>query len=482
MSSEFIHSKYINNRSIFLLLIQMIIYISPSKIVLPFSTKSYPFDLNNEFQYIFNNEIYTTVEMGTPAQKLDLFLTMKTPLFIIKKNESFPQYYNNKSSSTYKYYVDTRTFYFNDEIIKTGIYSGEKFILQNSFNNNDKEEIFPMDFIYGTEYEEDDKNHVGILGLQFFSTSSQYEKEVNLINLLKKNKKISSYVWNLNYTSDNEGYLIIGEYPHYFNSKQYNKDDLNQINVRQVGAKKVVWNLYFNSIKYGENELNSYRTANFAPQYGVIAAPVSFDRVISEQFFKEYINNQKCKRKTYNDTIDYYVCDEGIDLSKFKDIEFTEKELSPNNFVLTKDDLFLKKNGKLYFLVTFGREWQWQYSWIFGKPFIKKYNFLFDQDGKQILHYIQEGKKVSGVIKKNYLYFIWSGIGVLLIVIAILSYVLLKLIKERKKKLYELEDEFDYNSGESINDNQNKNQKFGDEQENHKFDDEQENKFGINSV
>ena len=80
---------------------------------------------------------------------------------------------------------------------------------------------------------------MGVLGIQFLSTSSNYDKEVNFINTLKRNRLISNYIWNLNYTSDNSGYLVIGEFPHSFNEKKYNKEYLNQINVHQEGAQKV---------------------------------------------------------------------------------------------------------------------------------------------------------------------------------------------------------------------------------------------------
>ena len=317
---------------------------------------------------------------------------------------------------------------------------------------------------------------MGVLGIQFLSTSSNYDKEVNFINTLKRNRLISNYIWNLNYTSDNSGYLVIGEFPHSFNEKEYNKEYLNQINVHQEDAQKVVWNLFFDNITYGETKLNEHRTGKFAPQYGVIFGPLIFDRLITKEFFEEYINNKKCERKTYDNKHDYYVCDENINLSKFKSIEFKAKGLSEKNFTLTKDDLFLKKNGKLYFLMAFGRKWKWQYSWTLGKPFMKKYNFLFDQDGKQILYYNKVETPRDTITQifesKTFLYFLYGGIGVLLIVIGFLVYYLVGILKERKKKLYELEDEYDYveNNGDK---NNNVNDAF-------KFEGEaDENKFGF---
>lgn len=467
----------INLLFFFIFLTELFSYISPNKIVLPFTTKSNTFDPNNEFKYIFKNEIYTTLEVGTPPQKVELFLEMRTPFFILKNNDSFPEYYKNTSSSSYEYYDNESTYYMSDDILKRGVYSGEKFILQNSFNNNDKFEINNFDFVYCTEYEEDSKSHMGVLGIQFFSTSNAYFKEVNFINTLKRNRIITNYIFNLNYTSDNSGYLVIGEFPHSYNNK-YDREKLNQKNIYQEGNQKYIWNLFCDNIKYGDTNLNEHKLVKFSAEYGVIFAPSIFEKVIISDFFEEYINKGKCERKTYNEKHDYIVCDENIQLSKFKNLEFTIKELSEKNFILTKDDLFLKKNGKLYFLIIFGQNWKWQYSWTFGKPFMKKYNFLYDQDGKQILYYSKDNNdKVNDNTKsivgnKTFVYFIWGGIIVLLIIIGVLSYYLMKLVKERKKRLYELEDEFYYKSGEN---KQNENNISAQPKS-----EEEENKFGIN--
>ena len=469
------NSSYFSNIFFIIILIIILPYISSNKIVLPFTTKEYPFDPNNEFKFIFKNEIFTTLDIGTPTQKMELFFTMRTPFFILKCNHSNPDYYKNTSSSTYRKYDYSSIYYFNDDILKRGVHSADKIFIQNSFDNNDKYEIPVFEFIYGSEIRSESQRHMGVLGIQFFSTTFSLSKEVNFINSSKREKCITNYVWNLNYTAEDKGYLVIGEYPHSFNNK-YDKEKLMQVNVYQEGAQKVVWSLSFNSVKYGDTDLSERKVGKFAPQYGVILGPLIFDRLITKEFFEEYINNKKCERKTYDEKHDYYVCDEDIDLSKFKNIEFTEKELSVNNFILTKDDLFLKKNGKLYFLVAFGRKLKWQFSWTLGKPFIKKYNFLFDQDRKQILYYDKEndiGNSSNNIIgNKTFVYILWIGIGVLIIIIGILVYILTKVLKNRKKLLYELEDEFAYveNSG----DNKNvKNDAF-------KFEgDENENKFGI---
>ena len=97
-----------NNKFFFSLIILISLFLCayPNKIVFPFTTKSYPDELNDEYKYILKNEIFITIEIGEPPQKVELFLTTRTPFFIIKKNDTISDYYKNESSSTYKYYKD----------------------------------------------------------------------------------------------------------------------------------------------------------------------------------------------------------------------------------------------------------------------------------------------------------------------------------------------------------------------------------------
>jgi hypothetical protein len=313
---------------------------------------------------------------------------------------------------------------------------------------------------------------MGVFGLQFKTTSNYYAKETNFVNALKQNRMISFYVFNINYTSADSGYVVIGEKPDYYNDN-YNEDDLRQINVQTQLNQNLVWNLYFNNIQYGDKALNDHRTCKFAPQFGVILGPATFDRYITAEFFQKYLDNKKCEKKAYDNKYDYFVCDENIDISEFKDIEFTMKDLSTKNFVLTKDDLFLKKNGKIYFLVAFGHAIKWLYCWHLGKPFMIKYNFVFDQDAKQILYYDKQdtGAINSMLGSKTFIILLWGGIFILIIIIGFLSYILYRLIKERKKRLYELDDDFDYVSGNDKEEKKNDAVNFEG--------DKNENKFGI---
>ena len=71
---------------------------------------------------------------------------------------------------------------------------------------------------------------------------------------LLKEKNINNYsIWSIHFSKEgniigDEGYLLLGEYPHNYDNKKYNKDNLRQVNVHREGAQKIEWNLYFNQI------------------------------------------------------------------------------------------------------------------------------------------------------------------------------------------------------------------------------------------
>ena len=112
-----------------------------------------------------------------------------------------------------------------------------------------------------------------------------------------------------------------------------------------------------------------------------------------------------------------------------KDINFT--------FSLTEEDLFYELDGKKYFLVLFQNLESDYYQWILGKPFLKKYQMVFDIDKKTIGTY--KAKKSSG------LGYWWIAIVGFVVVIGLLAYIISFVLKKpRKKRATELDDDFDY--------------------------------------
>ena len=90
-----------------------------------------------------------------------------------------------------------------------------------------------------------------------------------------------------------------------------------------------------------------------------------------------------------------------------------------------------------------------KYDWILGRPFLNKYTFMVDQDGKKILFYSNEDIVKLPGLKKN--------TSVLIIIILVIIFTFLGFIIGRKiyrtkirKHKNVLYDDFEYKSPEQL--------------------------------
>jgi len=112
-------------------------------------------------------------------------------------------------------------------------------------------------------------------------------------------------------------------------------------------------------------------------------------------------------------------------------------------FILDYKDLFYEKSGKYFFNIIFDKNNKNQ--WKLGKPFLKKYVFVYDYDSKTIGFYNEElpggkrGKKISSILLNIFFAIVIIGFG-------FLGFYYGKKVydKARKKRRNEIEDEYEY--------------------------------------
>ena len=199
-----------------------------------------------------------------------------------------------------------------------------------------------------------------------------------------------------------------------------------------------------------------YRMADYAPQIGVIVGTSEYGNTVKEFFG----NKDKC---SYNEIefnkqkYFYYECDNDTNIDDFEPIVFIHQELE-YNFTLDKNDLFIDFNNKKYFLVVFKNAY-YEERWILGKPFVKKYQFVFDYDAKIMLFYDNKNDESMNKDQKYdnqvFLYILLIILGILVLTLGI--YIGKKFFgKKKKKKANELEDSInDVGNQNSININNN---------------------------
>ena len=418
-----------NNISFFLILIIFSFFnkSKPNKIVFPFKTESSNALSNNYIDNLIQNKIYITIEVGNPKKSLNLYVTMDTSYLIISNSSIDSSYYNNEKSQTYLNTSKLTDFYF--EYFSNGYIAQDTFWFITSLENKEKQKFDNIQFIHAMEFNSITKISPGYFGLQI-----PKKNKPNIYNCLKKEKVISEEYWNLKYTSENEGYFILGEYPSEYSEENW----VRKTNAFTCGPEStdLCWNLKFNDIKFGEINVNRDRVARLNPEFEFIIGTGEYEYKISENFFDKLTN--KCQKKLSEANYYYFECDKDIDISKFNNLEFSHSEFM-YNFILTKDDLFKLYNNKIYFLIIFNLYPTWANSWKLGKPFLKKYNFGYNTDNRKIYFFHKDDDEQKG--NSNIAYYIIIGIlGIGVIVMA--AFVIVnKYLKPKRKKANELQEE-----------------------------------------
>ena len=305
------------------------------------------------------------------------------------------------------------------------------------------------------------------LSEEYVLKNSGYEVEqyTNLVYQLKNKNLIKSYAFMIKYNDNEEnGEIIIGGYPHEYDPRHYSEKYFIYDNVPLGFYPPYSWHTTFDMIKYGDLVVsNSMKAVVFSLDYGFIIGSITFRDLLFNNFFgySEYKNY--CKEENING-YSAFSCQESV-IKNFKSMSFylSTKYYSNNKdkkFEFTYKDLFVKSSsGDTYYFVVIFRGIN---DWVFGKPFFKKYPFIFDQDRKIFGFYNQTGeyevdeKKSSNNI--NFSLIIIIVLSILVIVLGVLLYKYAWKIIPRKKKANELvDDNFEYSPALDPESEQDKN-------------------------
>ena len=449
------------NIFLYMILLNISIYNS-KKIIIPFRTVNNTY--SNYIKSLIQNQIYSKLEIGESKQIVYLAISTETYLFAIESNLINDNFYSAKKSTSYK--NNTYMHYYGDyKRMKYGYILNETFYFQDSINTNKNKEYNNIMFNYITELSKgsngEDNGYIdnnitlisGILGLQMTRRYLDRE-EIIFIKSLKNIDAIDKIVWSIDYKNDNEGYLILGEYPHQYDNN-YSKNDMNELNCITLDY-EFYWYFIFTDIRIGQNKMNNIRTAEYSPQLGLIIGTNEYQEVV-DNYFNKFITKGQCilnEIEYKNIKYIYYECDKNLNVDDFEQIEFIHRDTG-NNFTLDKNDLFIDFNDKKYFLVIFQKGTS-NKRWKLGKPFVKKYKFAFDHDAKSMIYYKKSARNDKN--ENNNKFFLYLIILVLGIIVIIIGIFIGKTFfgKKKKKKANELEDSInDVGNQNSININNN---------------------------
>ena len=456
-------------------------------------------ETKNFIYELFNSNTVSTVKIGSKLYPLTAFININSAYFYLSEKCNI----DKSSSFDYK-----KNFNYNR-------YQSDSFDNKSSFNitfgtsshacmgrenfkvlDHEKKEINleNIDFILSEDTNENKPNclYIGLLDNQYSQTSF---KDYTLITQLKQKKFINEYCWFIlfnkatKYNNDNslydpdeianlKGNIFFGDFPHNFDTKNFYKSQLINTYTSYTSSNIMKWELKFNKIYFKNNDAKEIKIddkiVKIDPSNYLIFAPKEYLELIIENFFQKYIDEKICSYAYFEEYTSIY-CHKSdkfsIDKIKtFPTIYFEHINLE-YTFELTYKDLFVEKDNIYWFLVV--SDYQFNVNdWILGNLFMRKYQFVFNLDTKEIGFYNPkltkeqngDGNNSSG--SKTILYILLI-IALIIIIIGVGIFIKMKFFPgiAKKKRANELDDDYEYVSDKkernnNMNSNENENKLF----------------------
>ena len=325
--------------------------------------------------------------------------------------------------------------------------------------------------------ENNEKNKLcGYIGLNLNSDN----ENTNIVEQLKKKSAINKYIFSIIYQTEEDGIIVFGEEPHYFENTTYYMSQYRKIyTIPNKDKSKTSWTTEYSDIFLNlktEKKILENTKAEFYLEHGLIIGTNEYKTKINELFFDKLVQEEICFIKTvqlnFNSNDEYYIyyCKTSSfkALSEFPDLVFYYKNYN-KTFTLNKIDLFQEKHNRTYFLVIFEKNEKNGDVWKLGEPFFSKNKLVFDQDKKMIGFYNENLPKISNEEYSNteidefgnptkhtdnnvmFYVLVIGGCVIVLGCLIVLAFCLgKKLNEQRKKRANELnDDEFDYTNKEN---------------------------------
>ena len=408
------------------------------------------FTILNLIKKELTNTMIVAIDIGTPSQKANLYLLMNEHIF----------YFSNKSEACYNqinYYspFNSKSFqFFPNSTFENNTYTYTQLIQAKdiitfdfySFVNKKEKQIksFQKEIIFyiNNNTNTNNNNHIKLIGSLGLGPNSNdiknknFQKIPSFLSQLKKYGLISNYRWFIN-LNENKNEIIFGLAPHEYDKNSFDEKLLINIPARPFKSRIThteIFNWNFRITKmyaeFNKNktflDLTNEMSIELDYNCGLIVSIQKYWAYINEVLFKEYINNRKC---FVNVTDNFYNNNEGFNhqyyyiycnyeykdeiRNNFRNIIIECQECN-YTFVLNFDDLIknikivnnegIEENKYFLFLVVSHASdlsVHHYHRWVMGRPFLKKYQFFFEQNSKMIYFYKKENFNYSNNYNKN---------------------------------------------------------------------------------
>ena len=404
------------------------------KVIIPFkyisSEKSNGQTPKEIMNYYLKEKINLNLEIGSPKQEIQIPLGFTESDIYLVDNEHLREpsiknkIFDNKKSSSFNFVSSDIEYAYNEEY---SMYQDSSDIF-HFYKDLDKEENvdlkmkFRLAFLVGTD-------EPGRFGLQIYSKDEDDSKVPCPLRILRENKINDNYLWSIHFNNkeneaDEEGYLLLGEFPHdlensigIYDTYEFDKENYKTLfdlsNSKTMNNEIQMSNIFFYNIEGKKDSTNQKKfndlqnedlfkgivipqvTLSYVTKFdfnlGGIIVPEYFNAYLKQNVFDSFVKQGKC----FSDSIfsglslNYYYCKkEKSVINNIKDkiptIIFSQEHLI-YNFTMSIDELIYEKNEYVFFLL-FSSSGQ-KNKWTLGRPFLKKYPLVFNPDAKDIGFY-----------------------------------------------------------------------------------------------
>ena len=146
-------------------------------------------------------------------------------------------------------------------------------------------------------YFKEDDNNEDLCGNLGFNIDTKLDK-TNLISQLKKKNYINEYIWTIKYLLPEEGTIIIGSKPHFYNTNSFYMSQYCEMKAIQNQSPETAWSFQLNEIRIVSKDSKKYilsdKKVDFLPDRGLIIGTNEYKKKIDEIIFNDLINKGIC--------------------------------------------------------------------------------------------------------------------------------------------------------------------------------------------
>ena len=345
---------------------------------------------SNKFDNIENlisfNSTYTTLEMGTPPQKVNFY-------YYIDQSKMYMTDIGCQKTNLYNITTSNSPVVLGEpdkDNPNSIVFLFESLLFINDTNLNQTMEMDEYPLLIKSNFDEDiaDKGMCGYIGLSIM----QYEKydslpeeyEYYMKYLLTLNNYFSFFHYNGQDMLVNSIFLN-DEFKEYFKDIK-NISWANPI----LRDQKLHWEINMKEIYYNKVHFRNKIVIELNPLFELIQGTNEYKESIQNDFFNSFINNKIC---SIIQVENYYIfeCDAnkfGInDIKKFPTLHMSNIDIS-FIFEFVGEELFYKLNDKFYFKIIFPFKDFEPSRWIVGRTFLRKYPTTFSPSNRIIGFYV----------------------------------------------------------------------------------------------